>query len=600
MRILLFVAVTCFPFAAAAQRGGPPAGQSTIIGRVLHADTNRPVRRATVLLFANLNHPPVRVTPSNQRGEFRFSEVGAGSYFVVAQAPGIVFPKSAFAMTEFGLTTGSVEAEQTQVTVDGKNTARCELRALRASTIKGTVTYADTEPVVNARLVLFRRTGRTITPFFASHITTNDRGMYRIDGLPEGEYFVGVIVGKGISPDSHTRDRMGIPSAFYPGVKTLAEAKAIQVQPATEVTGANMTVSDDDRHRISGVVKWRHNGAGIEGATLLLRRKDDPSVDVSFSNLLRAITPPDLDSDDTLMRDMGLIMMGMPPNLEANEKGEWLFDDLPSGTYLVTAYAPLSKLKNEPKTDADPEAAGAKPDSESSDDAAVSRQVEVTLDEEDRKNVIIELSEGARILGSVTVDDGSQAPVIRLTVTAEGKSDFFLSLRHRSNSDGTFLLRGMPAGDLRLGADFYGSGDLYLKSITFGGQDLSRESLRVNEGAEITGVRITLGKGLATLKGRLQLKNGAPAAGAGIFLVNRDPKLWRSHSARIYANSNATGEFTLKCPPGDYLVFTWPAGGQPLQEVDDFVRSQAATARTISLESKDEKVIELTLPGPPK
>jgi hypothetical protein len=190
--------------------------------------------------------------------------------------------------------------------------------------------------------------------------------------------------------------------------------------------------------------------------------------------------------------------------------------------------------------------------------------------------------------------------VIRLTVTAEGKSDFFLSLRHRSNSDGTFLLRGLPAGDLRLGADFYGRGDLYLKSITFGGQDLSRESLRVNEGAEITGVRITLGKGLATLKGRLQLKNGAPAAGAGIFLVNRDPKLWRSHSARIYANSNATGEFTLKCPPGDYLVFTWPAGGQPLQEVDDFVRSQAATARTISLESKDEKVIELTLPGPPK
>src|SRR5688500_12057181 len=123
---MLFVALVALPSLAAAQRD-LPAGQSTISGRVVFAGTGRPVPGVTVQLLAKLSHSPVRSTPTNQRGEFRFTEVAAGSYFVVAESPGIISPRSSFAITEFGIGSYNTEVEPTRVTVDGKNTSRCEV-----------------------------------------------------------------------------------------------------------------------------------------------------------------------------------------------------------------------------------------------------------------------------------------------------------------------------------------------------------------------------------------------------------------------------------------------------------------------------------------
>ncbi|HZN05948.1 MAG TPA: hypothetical protein VFB65_04155, partial [Pyrinomonadaceae bacterium] len=57
--------------------------------------------------------------------------------------------------------------------------------------------------------------------------------------------------------------------------------------------------------------------------------------------------------------------------------------------------------------------------------------------------------------------------------------------------------------------------------------------------------------------------------------------------------------FTLQGPPGEYLLFTWDVRNRPLQKIEDFVRSQAANARRITVQSKEEKQMELTL-APPK
>lgn len=50
--------------------------------------------------------------------------------------------------------------------------------------------------------------------------------------------------------------------------------------------------------------------------------------------------------------------------------------------------------------------------------------------------------------------------------------------------------------------------------------------------------------------------------------------------------------------PGDYLVFTWAAGGQPYQSLEAFVQSQAPNAKRISLQSGEEKRMELTVVKP--
>lgn len=600
-RFLLLVTVFCVPTIVAAQRERP-TGQSIISGRVLFVDTGHPVRRASVHLHTNLNHPAVRSTPANQRGEFRFTEVAAGSYFVVATLPGVVSSHFAFAITEFGLANYNTETEHTRVTVDGKNTSRCEVRVVRAGTIKGTISYSDKEPVVNGRIVLFRRKGGAVIPFFSDPVTTNDRGMYRIDNLPDGEYFVGVVVGQhSAQPVERLGQNASLPPTYYPGVGSLAEAKPINNQSGTEVTGINITIGDDDLRRISGVLKWRHNGERITRGTVGLRRKNDPTSDFSMTSMFRAITPEGSDRDDFMMRDMVLMAMALPPLAEVNNAGEWHFEDLPPGTYVLTAYASLAKKKSTskvpPHLDPEPE----NPEDVLSESRFANRQIELTVDQEDKNGVTIEMTEGARILGSVTMPDGSASPPVPISVEMENRTEFLMNLPRLSKPDGTFLVEGVSAGEVRFDVELFGREDFYLKSITLGGQDLMREPLRINEGAEVTGVRITLDKGLATISGRVQWKeDGAPAGGAGVLLVRADPKLWNMRSSRWFENADPSGAFTLKCPPGDYLAFTWPVGGQPLEAIGDFLRAHAATAQRISLQSKEEKQIEFTLSRPRK
>lgn len=591
--VLLFVALICLPSIAAAQRN-ELTGHSTITGRVIFADTGRPARRVNVQLLLNLSQYPVRTTPTNQRGEFRFTEVAAGSYFVIAESPGIISPRSSFTITEFGIHSYNTEAEHTRVTVDGKNTSRCEVRAVRAGTIKGTITYVDKEPVVNARLVLFRLQGGVATLFFSEPAFTNDRGMYRIDGLPAGEYVVGVVTG---TTSAHKveilRGQSELPSTFYPGASSLAEAKPIQIQPGTEATGINMTIGDDDLPWISGKLKWR-SGEVVKSGTVTIRRKNEPRTDVSFPGLYRI----NMGNRQDMMRDAMLITLALPPLVDLTDEGEWQFPDLAPGTYILTAYAALAKKNKPANPDGEPEPA----ESVGFGDARfVSREVEVTVGEESRTDLVIELSEGGRVLGSITMADGSPLPRIPVSVASEHKADSILNMPNLSKEDGTFLIEGVSAGEVRVDVDLFGGGDLYLKSITLGGQDLRRETLTVNDGAEVAGVRITLGEGLATLKGRAQLKeDGSPAAAAGILLVNADPKLWHARSSQCFANTDAVGAFTLTCAPGDYLVITWPAGAQPLEAGKEFIRARASSARTVSLQSKEEKHIELTVNAPLK
>jgi hypothetical protein len=519
----------------------------------------------------------------------------------VAASPGIVSFHSSFAITEFGLANYNADAaEQTRVTVDGKNTIRCELKVVRAGAIKGTITYADKEPVVGGRVVLFRRKGGTVVPFFSDAVITNDRGMYRIDGLPDGEYLVGVVAGQhSDQPLESLRRKARLPDSYYPGVRSLAEAKPVQNQSGTEITGINIVVEAEDLRSVSGVLKWRHTGERVTRGTVGLRRKSDPTTDFSLTTMLRSITPKGANRDNFMMRDMMLMTMALPPLAEVNEKGEWHFEELPPGTYVLTAYASLAKKKPDSKA-----GTGAQPaDSDDllEDSRFAHKQTELTVDQEDQTDVTIEMTEGARILGSVAMSDGSVPPRLPISVEAEHRTEFLLNLPRFSKPDGTFLVEGVSAGEVRLDVELFGRDDLYLSSITLGGQDLMREPLRVTEGAEIAGVRVTIEKGLATLTGRVQwTEDGSPAAGAGVLLVRADPKLWHLRSSRLFENADPSGVFSLKCPPGDYLAFTWSAGGQPLEAIGDFLRANAATARRVSLQRKEEKQVELTVTRPRK
>ncbi|HEU4432982.1 MAG TPA: carboxypeptidase-like regulatory domain-containing protein, partial [Pyrinomonadaceae bacterium] len=444
--IVTLVALACFPGIAIAQQE-VPVGQSTITGRVIYADTGRPVRRATVRLYTDMKRGPKRATAANVRGEFRFTEVVAGSYFVVAEAPGLLFPRSSFVINEFGIGSDT-EVDHTRVTVDGKNAARCEIRVVRAGAISGTITYADKEPVVNSRIVLFRRKGGTVVPFFAEALPTNDRGMYRIDGLPDGEYFVGVVTGRIAAMKVSRLDDVGVATSYYPGVVDVSEAKPIQIQSGSEVEGISITLADEPLREISGVVKWRQNGNVMPNAALVLRRKNEPKVDLSLVTMIETMSREDGDDNGGFMRDLGLLSKSFPPVAEADQHGEWRFIDLPPGTYEITAIASPPRKDKAPKTD------GRETEDEGSSRGVdpkrvVFRKIEVTITDEDRKNVTIELSEAGSILGTVEFE-GSEPQVVAITLDQRGGNEILMSIPHGSNPDGTFMIETVPSGEVIL------------------------------------------------------------------------------------------------------------------------------------------------------
>jgi len=588
---LIFLAMICSPVAAQREL---KKGESTITGRVVFADTGAPVRRAAVRLMTNVNYPASRATSTNSRGEFRFNEVAAGTYFVTAQAPGGV---SAFmlAITEFGVS-ADVEPEYTRVSVDGKSAVRCEVRVSRGNTIRGAIVYSDKEPVTGARIVLFWRKNGGTRPLYMEPVNTNDRGMYRIDGLPDGEYFVGVMNSKS-KILSNREDARHVVTAYYPGVDSITDAKVIQVQSGSEVKSINMTLGDDELRQVSGVVKWKDGGKVVSKAVLMLRKTDEPATESSFRNVIQTITPPGTNNDDTMFRDMAIGMLMSPPTIETNLKGEWTFEDLPPGKYLLAAYASLSE-KDKPLSTTDELTLDESDDRVGTPDRPlVSRKIELTIGDEDLKDVVIELSEGGRVSGVVVAEE-SALPRVRISVAGRDK-DFLDALSSTVTNGATFMMEGVPGGDIRLDAQTSSDEDLYVKSIMLGNHDLMRDPIKMTEDAEIAGVRITVGKGLATLGGRVQFDEGGPiVAGGGVLLVKADPVLWGLQSSRLFGATDPAGEFLLKCAPGDYLVFAWVGGGQPMQSIEGFVRSNLASARRITLQSREEKRIELTVTKP--
>jgi hypothetical protein len=577
-------------------------GASIIRGRVLLTQSQRPARRVSVSLLRDINHAPLKLTVTNNRGEFHFDRVVAGTYLVVASGPGLKSSLQVFELSEFGMSQPSEDTSRASVTVDGRNQQSCELRVSRGGTIKGTITYHDREPVVGARVLLYRRKDDLIVPLFvqigvegeslgalfSETTTTDDRGGYRIDGLSDGIYFVGVSEGRTGGTRRGPHDGKSIVNAYYPGATNLKEARSIQVQNESVVENINFTLDDAGLRRMSGLVKWRESGQIVEGASVSIRRKNEPKVESSLGNVADNTYDPDSDSVERMMKLTTLmtLMTGDTTSTVSDSNGRWQFSDLPASTYVVSVIVPLSS-RNKRSIERSEEALDVAGDFEPNTDRLIQRDVEVSLEESDAKDITLDLSVGGRVLGSV-VGDADPDLAVRISVATGVKLPDILDLPYSSNPDGSFVLEGIPGGPVRIDVELSRHDPRYLKSITRDGKDLMREVLTVVDGVDSTGVRIELASGVAIMSGNVISRGDKSVAGnSGILLVPVDPSLWHLRALRVFTRAKTNGEYAIRCPPGEYLLFTWRAGNDPVQAIENFIRTNASTAQRVVV-SKDE------------
>ena len=87
-----------------------PTPQSVVSGRIVFDGTERPLRRVKVSL-ASFGGGSSKYSITDLRGNFRFENVPAGSYFVLVSAPGIVTPVSSPIMSEIRRANGGISED---------------------------------------------------------------------------------------------------------------------------------------------------------------------------------------------------------------------------------------------------------------------------------------------------------------------------------------------------------------------------------------------------------------------------------------------------------------------------------------------------------
>lgn len=138
--------------------------RSTVRGRVIFADSEQPLRRATLRLRKEFNRDFLKQTVSGKRGEFSFQDVPAGTYYIDVDAPGVVSLDNGVSFTDLGFSVD--DSGLTLVTVDGDSEVKTEVRAVRGAVIAGRIAYGDGEPATHAQVVLYRKKGETSALFF--------------------------------------------------------------------------------------------------------------------------------------------------------------------------------------------------------------------------------------------------------------------------------------------------------------------------------------------------------------------------------------------------------------------------------------------------
>jgi protocatechuate 3,4-dioxygenase beta subunit len=152
---------------------------------------------------------------------------------------------------------------------DGEALENVDFTFVRGGVITGRVTDAEDRPVIAAGMLLLQvnEKGEPKSDFHLEILhwmETDDRGIYRLYGLPAGRY----IVGAG-GEQHHFRANPRLPASFHPDVADRRQARVIEVKEAEVVEGINIRVGQARKvYEASGRVVDGDNGQVIPNARL--------------------------------------------------------------------------------------------------------------------------------------------------------------------------------------------------------------------------------------------------------------------------------------------------------------------------------------------
>ncbi|MFN0109373.1 MAG: carboxypeptidase regulatory-like domain-containing protein [Blastocatellia bacterium] len=418
----------------------------------------------------DFNSPqPIRQTAdgSISRSTHKARTDGEGRYQIANLPPGR-FMVSAASKVFVAATAGQQNNEPKMVTLDaGESRENLDFSLVRGGVITGRATDSEGRPVIAQHVRLYHI---VVAPDGQSRLQnrggsfnesiTDDRGVYRIYGLPPGNYAIGM------GGEDGYFSGVKYPPIYYPDATEEKQAKIISVKAGEEITGINLRLG------VSGKT-YEAIGRVIEAET----GKPVPNIRVSCQK----------NYDEAAGDSEGGYGDGQTDRL-----GNFRLTGLKRGKYscnLHGGWMEPTEFYSEPTT--------------------------FEMADADVSGVEIKAVRGGTISGSSLIE-GSNDPttkskfariMIYANTEPENEQDRASqpSSHHQTmiKPDGTFLITGVAPGKVSLNVNNTGDRALSFVRLERSGAPIE-ESFRLAKGEKVTDLRLVFTIGTGVIRGQIQ------------------------------------------------------------------------------------------------
>jgi protocatechuate 3,4-dioxygenase beta subunit len=526
--VLISALVLCVT--AAAQTPEPKSkATGSVSGRVTVGDKPAPGLSITAS-SPDLSIITAQAT-TDADGRYRLNGLGAGQVSITPVAPLYVIPNSPTSGSSKILTLSA-----------GESAEGIDFKISRGGVVTGRVMDADSRPLIEERVTLMQvdENGAPAREQFGRFqnyqmYVTDDRGIYRIYGLPAGHYkvSVGFETGTvtGMRPSGYYQ------KTYYPDATDSAKATIVDLNEGGEAKDINITIG---RRSVTYAVSGRIVD-GDTGTPL-------PGISFGFGVVQKK-------------QNQSYIAGTMSPGTPTNSLGEFRLEGIEPGHYAVF----ISK-RFDFNSETNP-AAG-----------LISEPVLFDVVDSDVTNLEVKAKKGQSVSGVVVADGIADRKVLaRISSLKIGASVqpapgalrvIPMGTSVSVNPDGSFQINGLRPGKVFI--YLLGPGGTDPKGFSI--NRIEREGVPQNMGFDLppgenlSGIRILMGYGSGIIRGQVKFEGGALPADSTMYIsMTRDGIPTQRGSVQV----DSRGQFLVEnLPAGAYELTlqlisfggSWPRG----------------------------------------
>jgi hypothetical protein len=513
------------------------AGRGSIAGTIKSGEDSKPLPRARVII-RSAALPQPRVSIADERGAYTFAYLPAGEYELVVVRSGYALPYAS---------AGPSRGIAVRLN-DGEARTRVDLALQRAGTIPGRLVDEDGTPLAGAEIeaLSLRATDPQQPLASVSSARTDDRGEFRLTGLPAGQYFV-VARDPAFSNIGDESGRLRYAPTYFPGVLSSAEAEPVSVTAGREAARVEFRLRLVRPARVSGIMATEHKTPLLSGAMILVHR------------------------------DRLAAAAMLPEDAEIFPDGRFVFRNVAPGHYEIRAQAEVKPR-----------------------DSMVFGTIAIAVDGRDIDDISMALTPGAIVQGRVEWVPARpsrlrQIPGLRVRAPFSDGSSFGDSLTGDVASNGTFRLRGVMTGRHYFTLEGLPE-PWHIQAVLLRGQHTMLEPVDTHEGEQLYDVVIVVSDKVSVITGTVRDDSGRPRGDALVVAMSQSPALWSRASPRFRTTrADEGGQYQVRgLPSGSYRLAAVAGMDEHTAWRREWLDTLYRHATAFSLSSAEVRALDLT------